>query len=1140
MSKSGPFSAVQTGKYNVYFPANSAKPYVAFDKLAEAKAAVKAKGTGVILDKAGHLDPKQQVWSGWSSYQSQFPAPAVVLNPGGPAASTPPPPPTGTATATPGSINVWVPPQYLSQASLAPAQGAPAFTNGAYVAFPTQHDAKAFVESRNTGIIFDADGKLHGKQPWAAAAQLAPQARNAELTTKPTANEINVWFPDTVVSRLGTLPPHHRFTHGAYLTMRTLHDAQAEVTARGVGVILEADGSLATKQPWYRAAAAFATLTNDELTPKPTKDTVNVWTPTRVLGQIGIQDPKKFPHGAYLSFATEAKAQAHVKAIGVGVILDNKGAPDKTQPWASAPSFIAQLANDDLITKPKAGAFNVWFPEQQVYALGALKHEASFKHGAYLAFDSAAAARAHVEQRGFGVLFDDAGEPAAKQPWSGAGQYLAQRLNDRLTAQPTPNAFNVWTPADMVDSLGLKNTTAVAGGAYISFATEAEAEEHAKQRGFGIVLDKAGKPAAKQPWASYGTYVAQLANSGLVATPAPGKFHVWFPQNNVRNLGTLPVGGFFSNGAYLPFDTLAEAEAHAKLRGSGVVLDTHGNMAKTQPWGSAKSYAAQLDNTRLTTKPTSGKFNVWTPSNYVSSLGLASPGAFAQGAYLAYDSEADAVARVKRAGFGVVMNTTGAAAAKQPWDQAGPFVAQLQNVNLATTRKAGEVSVWFPQSCIARLGGVDVKKFPVGAWLSFDSVTAARTHAKERGFGVVIDKDGSVDAKQPWSQAAQFTSQLSNDRMTAAPPSGQVSVWFPQAALNAVGVEANSFPIGAYLAFNSAAEAQAEVTKRSAGVVLDANGALDATQPWPQAAQYAVQLENPRLTATPPKDAVSVWFPYQQLQTVGVARAAFPTGAYLTFPTEADAEAHVTARGVGVVLNKKGDVATKQPWAQAAGVEVQLSNRDFTASRTDGEFSVWFPPDTLNNVGADAVAFPSGAYLAFKTLAEAKAHAKKRGSGVILDAKGAYHAKEQTWANASTYVPAWPPPKTTKGDKPITGGTADILGVWNEPTAKGSHVVIRTHGAILDETMSYDLYTTINGTLVKIKELGTKTMTPGSYVLDADFELDYAELSSILQQSGASLSIGRGSKLSVMVNWPSGHNQGSGQGGAGHDTFVGA
>ncbi len=126
-------------------------------------------------------------------------------------------------------------------------------------------------------------------------------------------------------------------------------------------------------------------------------------------------------------------------------------------------------------------------------------------------------------------------------------------------------------------------------------------------------------------------------------------------------------------------------------------------------------------------------------------------------------------------------------------------------------------------------------------------------------------------------------------------------MWFPQQWLANIGVtNAGGFPGGAFLPFATAAEAQAHTRARGVGAILDGNGALDPTQTWPQAGQFAAQLTNKDLTATRKAGEWAVWFPQQFLQQIGVANPqAFMAGAYLSFATQAG-RAQARIRGFAV------------------------------------------------------------------------------------------------------------------------------------------------------------------------------------------------------------------------------------------------
>ena len=88
--------------------------------------------------------------------------------------------------------------------------------------------------------------------------------------------------------------------------------------------------------------------------------------------------------------------------------------------------------------------------------------------------------------------------------------------------------------------------------------------------------------------------------------------------------------------------------------------------------------------------------------------------------------------------------------------------------------------------------------------------------------------------------------------------------------------------------------------------------------------------------------------------------------------------------------------------------------------------------------------------------------------------------------------------------------------------------MIRTHNQHLGETLAYALYVEMNGTEVKVKDLGTKVMAGNSYVLDASFDLSYAALTTLVAGVTPGMKVGPGTGLAVWVSWPGGHDQGAG------------
>src|SRR6185436_15558330 len=134
---------------------------------------------------------------------------------------------------------------------------------------------------------------------------------------------------------------------------------------------------------------------------------------------------------------------------------------------------------------------------------------------------------------------------------------------------------------------------------------------------------------------------------------------------------------------------------------------------------------------------------------------------------------------------------------------------------------------------------------------------------------------------------------------------------------------------------------------RGFGVLLDQSGKPEAQQTWGSANQWLAQLENVRLQPQATARQHNVWFPANYLPSMGVTNATpFQAGgAYLSFPTAVEAQAHVQKRGFGVILNAKGDVDATQPWAQIAQVYNQIPgvNARLSASPTPGKYHVWIP-----------------------------------------------------------------------------------------------------------------------------------------------------------------------------------------------------
>lgn len=221
-----------------------------------------------------------------------------------------------------------------------------------------------------------------------------------------------------------------------------------------------------------------------------------------------------------------------------------------------------------------------------------------------------------------------------------------------------------------------------------------------------------------------------------------------------------------------------------------------------------------------------------------------------------------------------------------------------------------------------------------------------------------------------------------------------------------------------------------------------------------------------------------------------------------------------------------------------------------------GRFNVWIPNRT------------QGAFVSFDTASEAQNDVRGHQIGVVLNPAGQLDPSLQVWSQWSQYqssfsapvvlnpspgspvaspgatagintVPSpaasWLPAFPAGAQSPIVNSQADILGVYARAIPGGAELVVRTHNQKLNETLTYELYVPVPGSEVKVKNLGTQAMPAGSYVCDAFFTLDYAELSKGLAAIGAQ--VGPGTKLAVRVMWPGGHDQGAlGAGGRGAHT----
>ncbi len=525
------------------------------------------------------------------------------------------------------------------------------------------------------------------------------------MTATAAPNKFNVWYPVQYLPSMN-VPNAAQLTAGAFLSFDTQAEADAAVQRRSFGVMLNPSGDFAFTQPWFQAGYYFGAIPSAAaaLQPTLTPGKHNVWIPASLLSSVSITDTKKFAQGAYVAVDSAADAKAMVTALQIGVIFDPQGAPAASQSWSSANSFVAQLHNPKLTAVRADGKVSVWFPPAMLGQLGVNDTKPFNVRGAFLSFANEAEAQAHVKLRSFGVILDAKGAAASTQPWPQGAGFAVQLLNDKLTATRTPGAYSVWFPQQYLWNLGITDPAPFPNGAYMSFATAAEAQAHVTARSSGVILDAAGKADATQLWANASQFAAQLLNVDLAAAPKAGKFNVWFPAAMLGSLGMTPPKEFQTTGAYLAFDTEAEAQAHVNARTLGVVTDGKGEPLATQPWSWAGIYSSQRLNGQLKDKPVDGQFNVWFPANYVGSLGVANPAAFPNGAWIAFKTEAEAQAHSAARTFGVVMDGKGDATAKQTWGQAGQFLAQLLNPKMTGARQDGQPSVWFPPVYLS-LGG---------------------------------------------------------------------------------------------------------------------------------------------------------------------------------------------------------------------------------------------------------------------------------------------------------------------------------------------------------------------------------------------------------------------------------------------------
>ncbi len=123
----------------------------------------------------------------------------------------------------------------------------------------------------------------------------------------------------------------------------------------------------------------------------------------------------------------------------------------------------------------------------------------------------------------------------------------------------------------------------------------------------------------------------------------------------------------------------------------------------------------------------------------------------------------------------------------------------------------------------------------------------------------------------------------------------------------------------------------------------------------------------------------------------------------------------------------------------------------------------------------------------------------------------------------------------------ITGtqmSTGDITGVTLTKSGNGATVDITVGHNAPGEQMTYDLMVMINGTWIQLKQYGPFPGDPSSYDTKHSFQVDYAELTQLVQSQGATaLTIGAGAQIGINANFPTGHNQGITTGGSAGGPF---
>lgn len=827
-----------------------------------------------------------------------------------------------------------------------------------------------------------------------------------------TPGRINVWYP----SKKGE----------GFASFDTLKNAQRAVREQGEGVVLDEKGQLdPSAQAWsgwaaYQAnfpSAASLALSNSSriwssgssasvasaapaVTPPPKalaerpEGKPCVFVPEAYVSQLGVSG--SYPTGVFFAFDTVASARAFIKQKDFGVLVDESGAVLPRQPWSLADSYDEEVRDAELTNRRPSGMVSAWFPPSTLKRLHRALPAAKFGRGAYVAFLSEKDAAAHVRQREFGVVLDAEGTPVARQPWGEAKAWLLERTNHELKAQQPQGKCAVWFPPSAYSSIGLVDPPAsLAAGAFLAFDSEKEALAHARLRQSGVVLKADGTPGPEQPWYNAARAATQLLNDQLSTTQPAGHYAVWFPVSALAGLGLIGPTEHFVDGAYLSFDDEAQAQAHAQARRLGVVLDPKGKPTATQSWYQAAQVAAQLLNGELTPQRTEGRPSVWLPPTELKTAGVRDEARFPFGAYVAFDSEKQALAHATAREEAVVLLADGTVAAKQAPTFSPSYALQyVDNPRLEAQRTQGKWAVWFSPSSLRGIGVTTPALYPNGAYLSFSTQEAAVKHVEARTCGVVLDKQGEPAKKQPWHQAAQALPQMRNGNLTAVRTDGKFSVWLPSMLLGSNGVlDSDAFPRGAYLAFETEAEALEHAQQRQCGVVVTPKGQINQQQSWASFFSYAAaNLELKPMAPTGWVSSPRVTSP-KVAQTLGAPSAG----------SVAIGSVKPTAKGADVVVH----LATVAP---PDGVAFSIG------AQLNGNWGVIF------NV-PDVIRLPNPGWHTFTLhldYAQIEALLQKAQPGLTLppDLNAAIGARYATGHN--TGIPGWSQNLGTEKDAPLT------------------------------------------------------------------------------------------------------------------------